>query len=157
MLLNAVETHTRARSGQRSYVNVAEMASGAWPSTQSGWFASTSTLGEPLRIRRKNIQTLVRGISSHWSLIFFPEERPDRGKIDLAHDKVEVACQWCSDSRGSGDDFCHHFTYPQFLTVLRRINKRLELSRHRCIRTHEIERVPIRRGRGRWATDISVR
>ncbi len=91
--------------------------------------------GEPLKIRQGDLQKPVAGISRHWQINLFPEERPDRSKNYTSDEGVEMACQWCSVlpltcaavADGGPAEVVFPFTYPQFFGQLHVMNERLGL------------------------------
>ena len=128
---------------------------------------------ELLSVRRRDIQRPVKGMTSRYQLLLFPEERPSRSKTYAANDTIEMHCEWApwleqtaaALADGNPNELVFPFSYPEFVTEVQHSTKKLKVkmvpyeARHSgpsidaarlCRSRQEIK------ARGRWAQDRSV-
>ncbi len=98
----------------------------------AGYFRPSELLG----VCRGDLQRPVPNMSTHWHLLLFPEERPDRSKVYASNDSVEMFSKFCHclpatvavASEGPDNEKVFPFSYPAYLAQLRVTNKRLGLK-----------------------------
>ena len=62
---------------------------------------------EPLGIQRRDVQPPAHGTTNRWTVLLFPEARPERSKTYAANDSVELYCPWLTPAQDIGNALPH--------------------------------------------------
>ena len=136
--------------------------------------ASYTRPSELLSAQRRDLQKPVANVSSHWQLLLFPEERPERSKVYAANDSIELSVKWApwlpticeALSRGNPEELIFQFTYADFMKSFSEALRNLGLpkivpyqARHSGPSIDAAMGLRNRseiKARGRWSADKSV-
>lgn len=130
--------------------------------------------GEMMGMRVEDLVPPVRGVSSYWTVVVCPQERPARTKVGASDDSIRLDSAWCPwmntvcEALTSGrkkHEKLWPFTYPEFVRAMKESCKRLGIDAVPYQARHSgasIDRASGERSladikkRGRWAHDKSV-
>ena len=130
--------------------------------------------GECLTVRRGDLIRPMASSGSYWSLLLFPEERPERSKVGAKDDSLLFGTPWCpwlnqvaaALQAGEANDSVFSFTYLDYVREFQFAKNLLDIKdlvpycgRHsgpsidRAKRLRSLEEIA---RRGRWASSASV-